>query len=106
MAVIESVSRLIPGVIGKLDSTVEESFSNGLLEYPQYTRPEVFNDKRVPAVLLSGNHAKIADWRRGQSLLRTHATRPDLFARYEMSQKERQLFEDALKDASKGPSEV
>ena len=106
MAVIESVSRLIPGVIGKLDSTVEESFSNGLLEYPQYTRPEVFNDKRVPAVLLSGNHAKIADWRRGQSLLRTHVNRPDLFTRYEMSPKERQLFEDALKDASKGSSDV
>ncbi|MBN2717510.1 MAG: tRNA (guanosine(37)-N1)-methyltransferase TrmD [Deltaproteobacteria bacterium] len=97
MAVIEAVSRLIPGVIGKLDSTVEESFSNGLLEYPQYTRPEEIDGQRVPDILLSGNHAKIAEWRRGQSLLRTYLTRPDLFAVYEMSDKDRKLFNDALK---------
>ena len=97
MVMIEAISRLIPGVIGKMDSTVEESFSNGLLEYPQYTRPEEIVGKRVPDILLSGNHGKIADWRRGQSLLRTYLKRRDLFETYELSDREKQLFNDALK---------
>ncbi|MBN2530124.1 MAG: tRNA (guanosine(37)-N1)-methyltransferase TrmD [Deltaproteobacteria bacterium] len=97
MVVIESISRLIPGVIGKLDSTVEESFSNGLLEYPQYTRPEEIDGKRVPPILLSGNHGKIAEWRHGQSLLRTYLHRPDLFEKHQMTDKEKQLFDEALK---------
>ena len=101
MAVIESVCRLIPGVIGKMDSTVEESFSNGLLEYPQYTRPEVIDGKRVPDVLLSGNHGRIAEWRHGQSLLRTHLIRPDLFVKYTMTENEHHLFSEALKGHEK-----
>jgi tRNA (guanine37-N1)-methyltransferase len=88
-AIIEAVSRLLPGVLGNEESTVEESFSAGLLEYPQYTRPEVAMGKRVPAVLLSGDHGKIARWRRGQALLRTRDRRPDLFAKLELSDDDR-----------------
>ena len=80
MALIDSVSRMLPGVLGgQEESYQEESFyDGGLLEYPQYTRPEVFEGKRVPEVLLSGHHAKIAQWRREQSLIRTRQKRPDL----------------------------
>jgi tRNA (guanine37-N1)-methyltransferase len=81
LTVIDSVSRLIPGVLNKDESFADESFSDGLLEYPQYTRPQVFLDKRVPEILLSGNHQKIAEWRREQSISRTKKLRPDLFAR-------------------------
>lgn len=77
MIVIDSVSRYIEGVL-KDDSTKEESFSEGLLEYPQYTRPEVFNGKQVPEVLLSGHHENIDKWRREQSLINTKKKRPDL----------------------------
>ena len=78
MVVIDCVSRLIPGVLGSEESVVEESFSDGLLEYPQYTRPRVFEGMEVPEVLLSGDHAKIAAWRKEQSLLVTKHKRPDL----------------------------
>ncbi len=78
--VIDAVSRLIPGVIGNEGSLHEESFSAGLLEYPQYTRPEVFRDLRVPDVLLSGNHAEVARWRRAQAEAATAERRPDLLA--------------------------
>lgn len=79
-AVIEAVGRLVPGVVGNSDSTVEESFSDGLLEYPQYTRPADFDGDEVPAELLSGNHGLVADWRLAHSLARTLARRPDLIA--------------------------
>lgn len=78
MAVLDTVARLVPGVVGKSESLVSESFSEDLLEYPQYTRPEIFNKKRVPKVLLSGNHAKIAEWRKKEALKRTKKRRPDL----------------------------
>jgi tRNA (guanine37-N1)-methyltransferase len=78
--VIDAVSRLVPGVIGNEGSLHEESFSAGLLEYPQYTRPEVFRDLRVPDVLLSGNHAEVARWRRAQAEATTAERRPDLLA--------------------------
>ena len=78
--VIDAVSRLVPGVIGNEGSLHEESFSAGLLEYPQYTRPEVFRDMRVPDVLLSGNHAEVARWRRAQAEAATAERRPDLLA--------------------------
>jgi len=78
MVVIDAVVRLLPGALGDEDSTKEESFSNGLLEYPQYTRPEVFRGMQVPEILLSGDHAKIAQWRKEQSLERTRRWRPDL----------------------------
>ncbi|NLN62377.1 MAG: tRNA (guanosine(37)-N1)-methyltransferase TrmD [Myxococcales bacterium] len=98
MAIIEAISRLIPGVIGNMASTQEESFSAGLLEYPQYTRPEIIDGAQVPAVLLSGNHQRIAAWRHGQALLATMERRPDLFAAYEMTDKERQLLDAALQE--------
>ncbi|MFB8148183.1 tRNA (guanosine(37)-N1)-methyltransferase TrmD [Microbacterium sp. NPDC056003] len=80
MAVVEAVSRLIPGVVGNPDSLVEESHEDGLLEYPSYTKPAVWRGHEVPPVLLSGNHGAIAVWRRDQSLERTRANRPDLLA--------------------------
>lgn len=78
MAVIEAVARLLPGVIGNAESLQEESFADGLLEYPQYTRPRDFEGQTVPDVLLSGNHAEIAKWRLAQRVARTRAMRPDL----------------------------
>lgn len=78
LILIDSVSRLIDGVLGSKDSSVDESFSNNLLEYPQYTRPQIFKDKKVPDVLLSGNHKEIEKWRYEQSLIRTKKKRPDL----------------------------
>ena len=77
MVLIDSVSRYTEGVINK-ESIEEESFTNGLLEYPQYTRPEVFEGKRVPDVLLSGNHQNIAKWRKEEALRITKIKRPDL----------------------------
>ncbi len=78
MVVIDAVARLLPGVLGDQESAQEESFSHGLLEYPQYTRPAEFRGMKVPEVLLSGNHADIARWRAEQARLRTRARRPDL----------------------------
>ena len=78
VVVMDAISRLIPGVLGNHDSADTESFENGLLEYPQYTRPEVWRDKRVPEVLLSGHHANIEKWRQEQSVIRTRERRPDL----------------------------
>ncbi len=80
MMMIDAISRLVPGVLHNDDSTVQESFSNNLLEYPQYTRPEEWNGKKVPAILLSGDHAKVDEWRYEQSVARTRANRPDLLA--------------------------
>lgn len=78
MVIIDAVIRLLPDALGDEDSSKDDSFSEGLLEYPQYTRPEVFRDMKVPDILLSGDHAKIAEWRRQQALKRTKKWRPDL----------------------------
>jgi tRNA (guanine37-N1)-methyltransferase len=78
MVLLEAVVRLIPGVLGAPDSRVEESFEAGLLEYPHYTRPQVFEDRAIPDILVSGDHARIARWRHEQSLALTRARRPDL----------------------------
>jgi len=78
LAIVEAVVRLVPGVMGNADSATEESFADGLLEYPQYTRPASFRGWEVPAVLRSGDHARVAHWRRTQSIRRTLARRPDL----------------------------
>jgi tRNA (guanine37-N1)-methyltransferase len=78
MVVIDAVVRLLPGALGDEDSAKDDSFSNGLLEYPHYTRPETFRGMKVPDILLSGDHARIAQWRRDQSLERTGQHRPDL----------------------------
>ena len=90
MTVCDAVVRYVPGVLGSSDSTEEESFTGGLLEYPQYTRPRVFEGAETPEVLLNGDHAKIRAWRRQQSLLITAKVRPDLFETAPMSEKERQ----------------
>jgi tRNA (guanine37-N1)-methyltransferase len=78
MVVIDALARFIPGVIGHAEATLEESFANGWLEYPQYTRPPLFRNLAVPAVLLSGDHDAIAQWRRQQAEAKTAAARPDL----------------------------
>jgi len=78
MVIIDTVVRLLPGALGDEDSPRDESFSNGLLEYPQYTKPEAFRNMKVPDILLSGNHAKIAQWRHQQAIERTKKNRPDL----------------------------
>ena len=93
ITIIDAVSRLVPCVLGKEDSFADESFSDGLLEYPQYTRPPVFHGKEVPEILLSGHHANIAKWRREQSLIRTVKKRPDLLETAELTAKERQFVE-------------
>lgn len=94
LCVVDACSRLVPGVLGNVESAGADSFEEGLLEYPQYTRPPEFRGMKVPDVLLSGDHAKIARWRRKQSLLRTRERRPDLFARLELSKADRKLLED------------
>ena len=82
MVMVDAIARLVPGVLHNTDSAVTESFGDGLLEYPQYSRPEIWHDKRVPPVLLSGDHAKVDAWRREQSILRTKERRPDLYEAY------------------------
>ena len=89
MVVIDSISRLVPGVLHNDDSAGDESFENGLLEYPQYTRPPVFLDKEVPEVLLSGHHENIRKWRHEQSVKRTKERRPDLWEAYEKGMEEK-----------------
>jgi len=93
MVVVDAVARLVPGVLGAAESLDEESVSSGLLEYPHYTRPPDFRGWGVPDVLLSGNHAVIARWRREQALRRTLARRPDLLARAELSATDLRLLE-------------
>jgi tRNA (guanine37-N1)-methyltransferase len=103
LCVIEAVARLVPGVMGNEASPVEESFTTGLLEYPQYTRPAVFRDWAVPEVLRSGDHARIARWRAAQALARTLARRPDLIeARGGLTTGERALLGEFGLDASAG----
>ncbi|SDL74764.1 tRNA (guanosine(37)-N1)-methyltransferase TrmD [Sediminibacillus halophilus] len=94
MVVIDSVVRLLPGVLGNESSAPEDSFSTGLLEHPHYTRPLDFRGMRVPDVLVSGNHGKIEEWRRLQSLKRTYQRRRDLLDDFPLTDKERQWLED------------
>lgn len=88
MVMIDTISRLVPGVLHNQDSAETESFSDGLLEYPQYTRPETYHEKKVPEVLLSGHHKKIEAWRFEKSIERTKAFRPDLYEQYMKDKKE------------------
>lgn len=92
MVMIDAISRLVPGVLGGASSAAADSFSDGLLEYPQYTRPAEFRGMQVPDVLLSGNHAAIARWRRRQQLKRTLARRPSLLEDAALSDEDRQLL--------------
>lgn len=93
LAIIEATARLLPGVIGNAGSLVEESHASGVLEYPQYTRPRVWNEIEVPAVLLSGDHAQIARYRRQQALVRTRELRPDLFEKVQLTAEDRALID-------------
>lgn len=94
MVMIDAISRLIPGVLNNDISAETESFTDNLLEYPQYTRPEVWEGESVPPVLLSGHHANIEKWRREQSLLLTRDRRPDLFEKVELTKKDKKFLQD------------
>jgi tRNA (guanine37-N1)-methyltransferase len=94
LTIIDSVARLVPGVIGKLISVASESFVDGLLEGPQYTKPPVFRDMEVPEVLRSGNHREIEKWRRKQALLRTLKRRPDLISAAQLSKEEQKMLNE------------
>ena len=94
MVLTDCVARFIPGVLGSAESPEEESFSDGLLEYPQYTRPRELRGMEVPEVLLSGDHAKIRAWRRQESLRATKRFRPDLLEKAELTEKEKRLLEE------------
>ncbi len=95
MVLMDSISRYVEGVLSN-DSKLEESFSNGLLEYPQYTRPEVFEDQKVPEVLLSGHHEKIEKWRREEALKKTFRKRPDLLETIELSENDKKILKDFI----------
>ena len=94
MVLVDSVVRLLPGAIGSEASLIEDSHTDGLLEYPQYTRPETYRNWVVPSILLSGNHAQIARWRRQQSLLRTAEQRPDLLGKAVLSEGDKKLLDE------------
>jgi tRNA (guanine37-N1)-methyltransferase len=96
MVMIDTVARQIPGVLGHQLSAVEDSFAEGLLDCPHYTRPEVYNGQSVPNVLLSGNHQRIAQWRMQQSLGRTHERRPDLLEKIELDDGQKVLLDAYL----------
>lgn len=111
MILVDAVSRLVPGVLHNDTSAETESFESGILEYPQYSRPEVWEDEAVPKVLLSGDHKKVDEWRRVQAILRTYERRPDLLSnlhfkkadqkllkRVEMSEKERKILKKLLQE--------
>ncbi len=105
MVMIDSISRLVPGVLSNETSAQYESFQDGLLEYPQYTRPEEFHGKRVPEVLLSGHHANIEKWRHEKSLERTYMRRPELLAGVELSKKDKAYLDDFVDKMEKGLQE-
>ncbi len=100
LILIDSITRLIPGALGDPDGAQDDSFASGLLEYPHYTRPAVFRNWSVPEVLLSGNHAQIARWRREQALKRTWLRRPDLLEKYPLSERDRQFLASLSPDLS------
>lgn len=102
MAVADAVCRMVPGVLSESVCYEEESHWNGLLEYPQYSRPAVWHDRAVPEILLSGDHGKVAAWRKKESYKRTMRRRPDLFARFDESQlttkAERKILQQAREE--------
>ncbi len=98
LVVIDAVARLVPGVIGNEASSIDESFRERLLEYPQYTRPQTFLDMEVPGVLLSGNHEEIRRWRRKESIRRTILRRPDLLERFEPTDEDRRLIREIMEE--------
>jgi len=98
LMLIDAIARQLPGALNDAESAVQESFATGLLDHPQYTRPETYEGRGVPAVLLSGNHAAIARWRHAQALLRTRARRPDLLERHGVTPDDQRLLDDAARD--------
>jgi tRNA (guanine37-N1)-methyltransferase len=102
MVIIDAVARLLPGALGHEDSAAQDSFSDGLLDCPHYTRPEEIDGRTVPEVLLTGNHAAIERWRRKQSLGRTWLKRPDLLARLELDEASRRLLNEFIDEYRSG----
>ncbi len=98
MAVIDAVVRLLPGVLGDDESAIQDSFTEGLLDHPHYTRPEEIAGRKVPDVLLSGDHAKIARWRNKQALGRSYERRPDLLEKLDLTDEQRTLLDEYLKE--------
>jgi len=98
MAVIDAVARLLPGVLGDDESAAQDSFMDGLLDHPHYTRPESVDGHRVPAVLLSGDHARIARWRYKQALGRSFLRRPDLVKKLNLDHEQQHLLDEFLKE--------
>lgn len=96
MMMVDAISRLVPGVLHNNVSAEFETFQDSLLEYPQYSRPEVWHDKKVPPILMSGHHANVEKWRREQSVIRTAKWRPDLLEHAQLTQKERQIAEEIM----------
>ena len=96
--IIDSITRLIPGVLGDEQSAVQDSFTSGLLDHPHYTRPEIIRDKEVPNVLLSGNHKAIKRWRLKESIVTTFKKRPDLLKKRKLSKDEQQLLDEYLEE--------
>ena len=109
LVMMDAVSRMVPGVLGNEESGETESFSVGLLEYPQYTRPQVWHGKEVPSVLMSGHHGNVDQWRREQSIIRTLRTRPDLLPQSDLTNKEwsfvRQLKKQWKEEAAEKKNE-
>ena len=101
MIMVDAISRLVPGVLHNDVSAEFESFQDNLLEYPQYSRPETWHDKKVPEVLMSGHHANIEKWRREQSVIRTAKNRPDLLGKAELTDKERILAAQIQEEMTK-----
>lgn len=106
LCIIDAVARLEPGVLGNSASICHESFEEGLLEHPHYTRPPVFRDERVPHVLLSGDHARIARWRRAQSLRVTRERRPDLFSKLTLTKADLALLSEADSEEEGGEGDI
>ncbi len=102
MVVIDAVVRLLPGALGAEEGAARDSFAEGLLEYPQYTRPADFRGWKVPEVLLSGHHEQIRRWRRKESLRRTRRLRPDLLERVELTEEDRGLLEEIEREQGEG----
>lgn len=103
MIMVDAISRLIPGVLHNNASAEFESFQDNLLEYPHYSRPETWHDKKVPPVLLSGHHVNIEKWRREQSVIRTAKNRPDLLEKAELTQKEKELVKEIVEKREENP---
>ena len=94
ICLIDAIARNLPGTVGNEDSVKNDSFSNGLLKGPAYTRPEIFEDDQVPDVLLSGNHSRISEWKANKSLIQTYLRRPDLINKVKLTKKQKKLLEE------------